>query len=63
MEREVQVIDDNLRLDGAYEASEWQAAFDSVSEWVSIHDKNFKIVRANKALAEALHTRPEAAGG
>ena len=38
--------------------SEWQAAFDGVSEWISIHDSDFRIVRANKALADALHTTP-----
>lgn len=63
MEREMQVIDDNLRLNGVYEAREWQAAFDSLSEWVSIHDKDFKIVRANKSMAEALHTSPKALVG
>ena len=51
------LIDENRRLDGIAGENEWQAAFDGISEWISIHDKDFRIVRANKALAEALQTR------
>jgi PAS domain-containing protein len=47
-------------MDEVDAANEWQAAFDSISEWISIHDMDFKIVRANRALAEALHTTQEA---
>ena len=58
------LIDENRRLDGIAGANnEWQSAFDGISEWISIHDNNFRIVRANKALAEALHTTPEALVG
>jgi PAS domain S-box-containing protein len=41
----------------------WLAAFDEISELICINDKEFRIVRANMALAEALHTRPEALVG
>ncbi|MDP2730968.1 MAG: PAS domain S-box protein [Dehalococcoidales bacterium] len=40
-------------------AREWQVAFDSIPDWVSIHDRDFKIVRANKALADAIKMNPE----
>src|SRR3990167_3786983 len=32
---------------------EWEATFDAISDPLFIHDKQFKIVRANKAYAEA----------
>ncbi len=41
----------------------WLAAFDEISELICINDKEFRIVRANRALADALHTRPEALVG
>ena len=40
-------------------AEEWRAAFDSITEMVSIHDRDFKIVRANKAFAYAFNMEPE----
>ncbi len=40
-------------------ASEWRTTFDSISDWVSIHDKDFKIVRANKAFADAFRMKPQ----
>lgn len=56
-------IDENRQLSEVGRVQEWQAAFDGISEWVSIQDREFKIVRANKALADALHTTPEALVG
>jgi PAS domain S-box-containing protein len=40
-------------------AEEWRTTFDSISDLVSIHDKDFKIVRVNKACADALNMKPE----
>lgn len=60
MERQVHLIDENRCMNAGDGVKEWQAAFDGISEWISIHDRDFKIVRANKALAEALHTTWEA---
>jgi len=34
-------------------AEEWRTTFDSINDPVSIHDKDFRIVRANKAFAAA----------
>ena len=33
---------------------EWEMTFDSITDMVSIHDKEFRILRANKALADHL---------
>jgi PAS domain S-box-containing protein len=33
---------------------EWQLTFDSITDYVSIHDRNFRILKANKALARHL---------
>jgi PAS domain S-box-containing protein len=40
-------------------AEEWRTTFDSISDLVSIHDKDFKIVKVNKAFADALNMKPE----
>jgi len=40
-------------------AKEWRTTFDSITDMISIHDKNFKITRVNKALANALNTEPK----
>jgi len=40
-------------------AEEWITTFNSITDLVSIHDKDFKIVRANKAFADALNMGPE----
>lgn len=40
-------------------AHEWRTTFDSISEMVSIHDKNFKLVRVNRALANTFKTEPK----
>ncbi len=39
-------------------AQEWRAAFDSIPDFISIHDTNFNITRVNRAMAEALGTKP-----
>ena len=38
---------------------EWRITFDSISDLVSIHDKDFNIVKVNKAAVSALHIKPE----
>ena len=40
-------------------AEEWKTTFDSITDMVSIHDKDFKIVRANKSFANALNMKPD----
>ncbi len=40
-------------------AKEWRTTFDSITDLISIHDKNFKIRRVNKALADAFGTEPK----
>ena len=40
-------------------AEEWQATFDSISSMISIHDKNFRITRVNKAFADYFKSKPE----
>ncbi len=39
-------------------AQEWRTTFDSISDFVSLHGKDYKVVRANKALADALKMKP-----
>ena len=40
-------------------AKEWRTTFDSITDMISIHDKNFKIRRVNKALANAFGKEPK----
>ncbi|MFH1883127.1 MAG: DUF3365 domain-containing protein, partial [Planctomycetota bacterium] len=40
-------------------AEEWRTTFDSITDMVSIHDKDFKIVRANKSFAKAFNMKQE----
>jgi PAS domain S-box-containing protein len=40
-------------------AEEWCTTFDSITSLVSIHDTNHRIVRVNKAFAEAFNAKPE----
>jgi len=40
-------------------AEEWRTTFDSITDMVSIHDRNFKIIRVNKAYANFLKKRPQ----
>ncbi len=38
---------------------EWEATFDAISDYVSIHDRDFRIVQANRALARRFKAHPE----
>ena len=40
-------------------AEEWKTTFDSITDMVSIHDKDFKIIRANKSFAKAFNMKQE----
>ena len=40
-------------------AQEWRTTFDSISDMISIHDKEHKIVRVNMALARFFKTEPK----
>jgi len=40
-------------------AREWREAFDNIPDFVSIHDVNYRVVRANRALSNALGMRPQ----
>ena len=40
-------------------AEEWQTTFDSITDLVSIQDKDFKLVRVNKAYADTFGMKPE----
>ena len=40
-------------------AEEWETTFNSLDILVSIHDKDFKLVRVNKAFAEMFKAQPE----
>lgn len=37
---------------------EWTATFDAIPDFVSVHDRSFRIVRANQALADFLELHP-----
>ena len=39
-------------------AEEWKRTFDSISDAISIHDREFRILRANKAFADIFHMKP-----
>jgi len=41
-------------------AQEWITTFDSITDMISIHDKDNRIVRVNKAMADLLKTTPQA---
>ncbi|HEX9976834.1 MAG TPA: PAS domain S-box protein, partial [Dehalococcoidales bacterium] len=40
-------------------AEEWRTTFDSITDFISIHDKYNHIIRVNKALADAVKTTPK----
>jgi len=40
-------------------AAQWRTTFDSISDFVTIHDTDFQIVRANRALADFLKVEPK----
>ncbi len=37
---------------------QWRNTFDSISDFVSVHDENYKIVRVNRALSDFLEMEP-----
>lgn len=39
-------------------AQEWQTTFDSIADFISIHDRNNRLVRVNKAFADLFHVPP-----
>lgn len=39
-------------------AGEWHNTFDLISDFVSLHDRDFRIVKANKALADFMGLKP-----
>jgi PAS domain S-box-containing protein len=39
-------------------AEEWRETFDSITDAISIHDRDFRILRANKAFADIFHKKP-----
>jgi two-component system NtrC family sensor kinase len=39
---------------------EWEDTFDAITDGISIHDRDFNILRANQALAGILNTTPQA---
>ncbi|MEI7481391.1 MAG: PAS domain-containing protein [Elusimicrobiota bacterium] len=43
----------------AQTAKEWATIFDAISDLVSLHDRNFRLIRVNKAFAAAFKKRPE----
>ena len=40
-------------------AEEWRTTFDSITDLVSIHDKDFRLIRVNKAFADAFKMTPK----
>ena len=40
-------------------AREWRTTFDSITDLISIHDKDNRIIRVNKVVADMLHTTPQ----
>ncbi|MBI2872372.1 MAG: PAS domain-containing protein [Chloroflexi bacterium] len=44
-------------------AEEWRTTFDAIPDLISIHDRDFRIIRANRAFAEAVGTSPLLACG
>jgi PAS domain S-box-containing protein len=44
-------------------AEEWQTTFDSITDMVSIQDKDCRLIRVNKAYADAVGMKPEELNG
>jgi PAS domain S-box-containing protein len=42
-----------------FAAQEWRTTFDSITDMISIHDKENRILRVNKAVADMLKTTPK----
>jgi PAS domain S-box-containing protein len=57
LEKAHQQIDELEKVE--WVAKEWRNLFDSITDFVSFHDKDFKIVRANKALCDYVGITPK----
>jgi PAS domain S-box-containing protein len=58
-EREMLLSDIRQALEAVTRSQkEWQETFDNITDMISIHDKNFNIIRANKAFSENLGLHP-----
>ncbi len=55
LEKEQKKAEKEIRQAG----EEWMLTFDSITDWVSIQDKDFKIVRANRAYANNFDMKPD----
>lgn len=40
-------------------AEEWRTTFDSITDWISICDKDFRLIRVNKAFADVVKMKPK----
>ncbi|HIP96399.1 MAG TPA: GAF domain-containing protein, partial [Anaerolineae bacterium] len=62
---QIAVAVENARLFGDVEQAraEWEATFQAIGDGISIHDRDFRLVRVNRALAERLGATPEALVG
>jgi PAS domain S-box-containing protein len=40
-------------------AEEWRTTFDSITDFISLHDRDNRIIRVNRALADAFKTTPQ----
>ncbi len=53
-------VSDRKRNDMLIQAQkEWEQTFNTMTEFVSVHDKDFKVTKVNEALCEFLGKRPE----
>jgi len=55
LEKEQKQAEKEIRRMG----EEWMLTFDSITDWVSIQNKDFKIVRANRAYGDKFNMKPE----
>ena len=60
-ERDLREIAEQKRMKEQllHAAEEWRTTFDSVTDLISIHDRDFRLVRVNKAFANALEAHPK----
>ncbi len=40
-------------------AEEWTTTFNSITDWISIHNKDFKIIKANKSFTDSFNMTPK----
>ena len=54
-------ITERKKMEGALKlaAEEWRGTFDSITDAISIHGRDLRIQRANKAFADIFHMRPD----